>query len=227
MFCVQAHLSSSAAEFRPVLANGRGWFLQISMAVCALILANGAQAKEDSILYSFAGSTDAQDPLFESLSVDKNGNLYGTTEGGGVEGLGAVFKVAPDGTETVLHSFAGSPDGNQPYGGVIVDSGGNLYGTTTYGGSDNDGIVYKLSPDGTLAVLFSFGGKHRGNPTAGLLRDKKGNLYGTTPADYGYVFKITPSGKYRVLHSFDGEDGDDPSGREPCSKSRLMVRKPF
>ncbi len=77
-------------------------------------------------------------------------------------GLGTVYKLTPSGTETVLHSFAGGSDGATPYGGVILDRKGNLYGTTTDGGSSNAGIVFKVSPSGTETVLYTFAGGRTG-----------------------------------------------------------------
>jgi uncharacterized repeat protein (TIGR03803 family) len=100
-----------------------------------------------------------------------------------VSGGGVVFKLAPDGTETVLHFFAGGPsDGYAPYAGLIADGAGNLYGTTFGGGASFNGLVFKLAPDGTETVLYSFaGGPSDGAaPYAGLIADRAGNLYGTT-----------------------------------------------
>ena len=119
-------------------------------------------------------------------------------------------------TETVLYSFGGSPDGASPYGGLISDSAGNLYGTTVYGGA-GAGTVFKLSPSGTETVLYSFtGGSDGAYPYAGLIADSAGNLYGTTfggGASYaGTVFKLSPSGTETVLHSFAWSDGALPYG---------------
>jgi uncharacterized repeat protein (TIGR03803 family) len=213
MTCGQVRSSTGLADFCNLFTHGRKWLFAISMAAGSLTLVSGAVAKQDAILYSFAGGTDAQNPLYESLCIDKNGNLYGTTDRAGANGLGTVFKVAPDGSETVIHSFAGSLDGSHPFGGVIVDATGNLYGTTSAGGSSDDGTVYKLAPDGTFTVLYSFNSGYEAGPRGGLLRDKKGNLYGTTDENYGIAFRLSPRGKYIVLHSFDyNEDGDSPLG---------------
>jgi len=139
-----------------------------------------APGGNETVLYAFTGGADGSDP-FRGLVRDKNGNLYGTTLLGGGYGYGAIFKLAPDGTETVLHSFSGGNDGANPYAGLIRDSAGFLYGTTTAGGANGKGAVFQLAPDGTLKVLHSFtGGKDGTSPYAGLIRDKKGHLYGTT-----------------------------------------------
>ena len=169
----------------------------------------------ESVLYNFTGGADGGRP-YAGVIQDKAGNFYGTTLQGGEFGLGTVYKVTPSGTETVLHSFAGGLDGSTPYAGLVRDAKGNLYGTTTYGGSANAGIVFKVSPTGTETVLYTFtGGDDGGNPTGGLVRDKAGNLYGTTyiggSANDGTVFKVSKSGTETVLHSFtNAPDGAAP-----------------
>ncbi len=118
-------------------------------------------------------------------------------DGGSDCKCGTVFKLAPDGTESVLHAFSGGSDGAKPYGGLLADLSGNLYGTTWAGGGDcNCGTVFRLAPDGTETVLHAFSGSDGGYPNAGLAIDKKGVLYGTTflggANDSGTVFKIAP-----------------------------------
>jgi len=122
-------------------------------------------------------------------------------------------------TFTVLHNFTGSPDGSLPYGSLIRDQAGTLYGTTETGGASGAGTVFKVSKSGTLTVLYSFtGGSDGANPFAGLLRDAAGNFYGTTAnggtSGVGTVFKLSKSGKETVLHSFAGgtTDGCYPYG---------------
>jgi len=117
---------------------------------------------------------------------------------GGAEGLGVVFKIDPNGNETVLYTFAAVADGFSPYAGVIQDSAGNFYGTTTSGGSASwPGVVYKLDPSGNETVLYSFSGGHDGGyPYAGLVFDAAGNLYGTTAngglRSTGVIYQIRP-----------------------------------
>jgi uncharacterized repeat protein (TIGR03803 family) len=160
------------------------------------------------ILHNFTGP-DGYSPTGD-LIMDAQGNLYGTTRFGGsnpscsvTDGCGTVFKIAPDGTETILYSFRDGADGLFPHTGLALDGRGNLYGTTFSGGtgacySDGGcGVVFKVAPDGTETVLYSFtGGADGGNPGGGLVLDGKGNLYGTTTYDgahgYGVVFKVTP-----------------------------------
>jgi uncharacterized repeat protein (TIGR03803 family) len=133
-----------------------------------------------TVLHAFAGGSDGNFPTASLIA--SSGNLYGTTlYGGGCSSCGVVFKLSPSGTYTVLHSFTGGSDGIAPYAGLIADSSGNLYGTTTGGGASGKGTVFKLSPSGTETVLHSFTGGSDGNiPFGGLIADSSGNLYGTT-----------------------------------------------
>src|SRR5208283_1474223 len=161
-----------------------------------LVLAAVAQAQTFTVLYNFTGSSDGGYP-YGGLVQDADGNLYGAANVGGASNFGVVFKVDPQGTETVLYSFAGGTDGESPYGGVILDTAGNLYGTTYKGGASNYGTVFKVSKAGKETVLHSFaGGSADGcNPGGGLILDAKGNLYGDTQlcgaSNYGTVFKVS------------------------------------
>src|SRR5215469_3212646 len=172
-------------------------------------------AGEEKVLYSFTGSNgDAGNP-YAGLVMDKRGNLYGTTVGGGVNGSGAVFELSPSGTETVLYSFCSQPsctDGATPYAGLVIDKKGNLYGTTYQGGVNGNGTVFEISPSRTETVLHSFAHSDGASPLAGLVIDQKGNLYGTTTVGgvngNGTVFEITAAGEEKVLYSFTGSNGD-------------------
>ncbi len=170
-----------------------------------------------TVLYSFTGSTDGGEPL-AGLVMDAKGNLYGTTTQGGPSFAGDVFKVDPAGNETVLYTFMGSTDGEEPEAGVIRDSHGNLYGTTYLGGTEGAGTVFKIDPQGHETVLHNFAGGSDGWLPVGasLVRDSAGNLYGTTPqggsTDFGVVFKIDAKGNETILHTFSGSDGKIPYG---------------
>jgi uncharacterized repeat protein (TIGR03803 family) len=169
----------------------------------------------ETVLYSFSGGADGRSPA-AGLIRDGAGNLYGTTEFGGAFGNGTVFKLDAQGTETVLHSFAGQPDGAAPVADLMRDAAGNLNGTTYLGGVANLGTVFKLSKTGTETVLHSFTGQPDGaQPQAGLIGDGVGNLYGTTSAGGAYkrgtVFKLDTTNTETVLHSFRGK----PDGRNP------------
>lgn len=171
-----------------------------------------------TVLHSFTKGGDGRYPG-ASLIRDSAGNLYGTTENGGARRFGTVFKVAADGSETVLYSFSGRKDGSTPLAGLIRDTLGNLFGTTVYGGAGGNGTVFKLARNGTEKVLYSFsGGNDGGRPQAGLISDKKGDLFGTTvlggASGLGTVFELAADGKETVLHSFSGgSDGATPVAR--------------
>ena len=171
----------------------------------------------ETVIYAFQGSpADGENPANGDLIFDQNGNIYGTTSQGGAADSGTVYKLTPSGsgwTESLLYDFSG-PDGAQPYAGLIFDSAGNLYGTTTMGGSGNAGTVFELSPAGsgwTENVIYSFpaDGSDGVVPFAGLIFDQSGNLYGATsergPGGGGTVFKLTPSDgswNFSLLYSF-------------------------
>lgn len=170
-----------------------------------------------TVLYNFTGGTDGLCPL-GNLVRDSAGNLYGTTYRGGTYGFGTVYKVTPSGAETILYSFTGGLDGSFPAAGLVRDTKGNLYGTTTGGGPRASGTVFAVAPGGKETVLHSFKNQPDGfSPVAGLALDASGNLFGTTVIggrhDHGMVFEITAAGKELVLHNFTGStDGGSPGG---------------
>src|SRR5262249_36087498 len=150
--------------------------------------------------------------------VDGSGNLYGMTHLGGTGSEGAVFKVRTDGSGfAVLHSFTGS-DGAGPYGGVVLDASGYLYGTTGGGGAPNLGTIFKVKPDGTgFSTLYSFSGSDGALPYATPILDGSGYLYGTTrdggASSLGNVYKIKTDGSgFATIHHFASgtADGQNP-----------------
>jgi len=176
---------------------------------------HAADAKGVHVLYDFPNVAVGAYPV-AGVIMDKAGNLYGTTLEGGNGcadgGCGTVFKIAGNGTQSVLYSFGGGADGAEPYG-LVMDKAGNLYGTTFEGGAAGCyenfgcGTVYELAAGGTETVLHAFqGGSDGGNPRGGLIVDGKGNLYGTTDDT---VFRVTPDGKEKPVFSFNGGDGAD------------------
>ena len=190
---------------------------------------NGAE----TVLYSFLGGMDGATPI-AGLVLDGAENLYGTTSKGGTSNLGTVFKVDTAGHETVLYSFSGGPDGSTPRGDLTRDQLGNLYGTTSAGGTTGGGVAFKLDTNGVQTVLHTFGGMAGEGFTlfAGMVQDSSGIFYGTTfdggaldcmtedhlqhPTGCGTVFTLNSTGTESVLYSFkggnDGPDGAFPAG---------------
>ena len=190
----------------------------------------------ERVLYSFgASASDGWGP--NGLVSASDGNLYGTTASGGVYGAGTMFRLTPEGTETVLYSFGASiADGATPQGQLILASDGNFYGTTASGGSNycpqipgnsnNCGTVFKITPAGIETILHSFGGSAADGvePNGSVIQASDGNFYGTTSGggantclgagpvgdthNCGTVFKITPDGIETVFYSFGASDAD-------------------
>ncbi len=179
---------------------------------------------EYSVLYAFQG-TDGEAPSAGAI-LDGKGNLYGTTALGGSAGDGTVFKLDPKGKETVLYSFSGGADGNMPVSELVMDQSGNLYGTTEYGGENEQdcngygcGVVFKVDTGSNETVLHAFLGpvSDGSNPVAGLVMDAQGTLYGTTQyggpnGSAGTVYALDTSGaNHKVVQSFTGvKDGSEP-----------------
>jgi uncharacterized repeat protein (TIGR03803 family) len=176
----------------------------------------------ETVLYTFTGGADGSPN--GRLLRDANGNLYGTTAGGGTYGFGKVFKLDTSGKEHVLYSFCPQggicTDGAVPFAGVIQDTAGNLYGTTSQGGTAGWGTVFELNTSGKQKVLHSFTYGDGALPSFGVIRDTNGNLYGTTvyggiqkktcTLGCGVIFKVTKAGKESTLYSFTFADGANP-----------------
>jgi uncharacterized repeat protein (TIGR03803 family) len=178
----------------------------------------------EKLLYTFTGGLeDGAGP--SGLIRDSQAVLYGTTCGGGAYGDGTVFKLDTTGSDSLLYSFTGGPDGRCPTAGLVRDRSGNFYGTTSNGngtgcGGYGCGTVFMLNTSGKETTLYSFaGGSDGGNPGRGsLVLDPAGNLYGTTTGGtyYGVIFELTPNSgggwTETVLYTFDGQDGGGASG---------------
>lgn len=209
-----------------------------------MLLPGGAACAVDPseyVIYSFPASASAGSIPYGNLIADASGNLYGTTYRGGEFSNGTVFELsrpaAPSTkwTETVLYNFPGGDDGSQPVAGVILDRAGNLYGTTSQGGTSGFGTVFELAPpvaegdQWTETALYNFegGSSDGGSPFAGLVFDTVGRLYGATDeggitndslcsAGCGTVFQLMPpasSGakwKETVIHYFNSRLGGNP-----------------
>ena len=174
-----------------------------------------------------SGSTDGADPAVGAgLIQGSDGNFYGTTYYGGANDAGTVFMLTPQGTESVVYSFTGNPnaplgpgntDGANPAAGLVQDGAGNLYGTTQQGGANGHGSVFRINPDNSETVLYSFCPVYPcadgANPTAALILASDGNLYGTTTGGggaqrVGTVFRISLTGSHTVLYAFQNNQAD-------------------
>ena len=201
------------------------WLLGVLTLVGLMAIEAMGQVKL-TVLHTLSG-TDGQAPI-GGIAFDSKGNLYGTTRFGGssspscpfLDSCGTVFQLSPDGlggwSFQTLYEFSGGADGAQPSGDLIVDSSGNIYGTTFFGGIMNStcsmgcGTVFKLSPSPSsigwnLTTLHSFSGPDGENPYSGLIRDSAGRLYGIT-SFITTVFVLVPSNSgwtFSTLYGFD------------------------
>jgi uncharacterized repeat protein (TIGR03803 family) len=217
--------------------------LSLWKTICLVIVfcaleAISSPAQTFTTLVSFNGT----DGLYAtgSLVQGLDGNFYGTTRNGGandyeicvvrgLSGCGTVFKITPGGTLTTLYSFCSKTnciDGFNPQGGLVLATDGNFYGTTSGGGANGDGTVFKITPGGKLTTLHCFDGTDGAHPSAGLVQATDGNFYGTTYSGGAYggiigayggtVFKITPGGTLTTLYSFCSQT-DCPDGAHPSA----------
>jgi len=189
-------------------------------AFIAMTLA-AASAQTESIIHTFTGSGDGN-PSNGALVGDGKGNFFGTTEGAGPNGAGTVYELSPGSngtwTEQILYSFSWTNGAAAPYGGVVFDGNGNLYGTTAYGGANSMGTVFELSPGSngvwTEKILYSFAGGTSGqNPFGGIVFDRAGNIYGIASGGAnrnGVAYELVPgsngSWTEKVLRSFTGKN---------------------
>jgi uncharacterized repeat protein (TIGR03803 family) len=191
-------------------------------------LTNNGKSWDYTVLHSFT-SDDGAYP-YAGLIMDVDGNLYGTTQSGGVNGMGVVFQLTDSGggwTANVLHSFGGPGDGQFPGYAKLTLHKGNLYGTVPFGGANGLGIVFKLTESGGLwneEILYSFKGGQAGSvPYAAVNIDEHGMIWSTTihgggtvcqaPNGCGTIFKLTPSQNgwaEHVILKFTGSNGAIP-----------------
>ena len=211
----------------------------LKVTLTSIILIANSWAATEHVLWNFVGNPEGETPL-SSLIADSAENLYGTTQYGGLHNEGTVFELTPQPnggwSETVLYSFPGGESGSYPTAGLVLDAAGNLYGTTSFGGSTEGnckanggcGTVFELSPagDGTwqYKLLHAFQYSDGDYPTTPLILDTAGNLYGTTfsgGACCGAVFEVSRDAKgawsENVLYSFPCENGCLQGGN-PSSK---------
>ena len=214
VFGPDGHLYGTAGG--GTLQNGVVFQLTPPLSICKTA---GCYWKE-TVLHNFASGDDGADPGYGDLIFDFDGNIYGVTSFGAAQGT--VFQLQQSGntwTENILYSFGFPPDGGEPFGGLIFDQNGNLWGTTAVGGNFVQyGTVFELMKVGAgwqELFPYSFRGANDGAyPIAGLISDSSCNFYGTTSAGGsaggGTVFELTPSGNgwtLYILYSFSGNNG--------------------
>ncbi|HEX4920248.1 MAG TPA: choice-of-anchor tandem repeat GloVer-containing protein, partial [Candidatus Bathyarchaeia archaeon] len=192
--------------------------LMLIALVLLVVLATAAHAQY-SVLYNFGTKGgDPNQPISSgTLAQGQDGNLYSTSPSGGTNNQGTVFRIAPNGTLTMLHSFDCC---FVPRGGLTLGTDGNFYGTTQGGGTSDDGTIFKATPSGIVTVLYSFTGSGDGyTPYAPPVQGTDGNFYGTTSRGgndtacgngCGTVYKITPSGHLTTIYRFDLTHGFQP-----------------
>ncbi|MEO1835905.1 MAG: choice-of-anchor tandem repeat GloVer-containing protein, partial [Akkermansiaceae bacterium] len=177
-------------------------------------------------LVEFAGG---ENPI-SALVQGSDGDFYGTTNDSDENDHGTVFKMTPAGVLTTLLEFTGAEGpnlGSSPETAVVQGSDGNFYGTTSFGGADDQGTIFKMTPAGVLTTLFEFGGSegdnNGSNPQAALVQGNDGDFYGTTYVGgigYGTVFRITPAGVLTTLVEFTGTEG--PNLGSPGSAAMVL-----
>jgi uncharacterized repeat protein (TIGR03803 family) len=197
----------------PTSISRRFRFLLLKLALSAgacLVVASVQASTNFTSLAAFDNLRNGYGPE-GPLIFYTNNYIYGTAGGGGPYSQGTVFKMAPDGTLSVLVAFNGT-NGQSP-GALTLARDGNFYGTTLDGGISNNGTIFRMSPDGDLTTLVSFVGTNGQWPSPQLLEASDGNLYGTTSAggayNYGTVFKMLPNGSLTTVASFANTNGLD------------------
>jgi len=173
----------------------------------------------EKIIHAFTGGNDGIGGSAGRLLPDRRGGFFGACTAGGANGSGVIFHLIPGSGGkwrlVPIYAFKGMPDAGFPYGGLLLDKSGNLYGTSYYDGANDLGTVYKLTNNHngtwTESVLYSFqGGSDGASPISNLVADAAGNLYGTTSeggaasCGCGTLFKLTPGGIESVVHAFQG-----------------------
>jgi uncharacterized repeat protein (TIGR03803 family) len=203
--------------------NANGKCSQVGCGIVFRITSDGAI----TTLYNFCAKTSCADGYAPNAGLIQasDGKFYGTTGAGGANGLGTIFRITRSGVLTTIYSFCSQPkcsDGAQPESALIQAGDGDFYGTTYYGGTTNEGTVYRITQEGRLTTLHSFQVFDGAKPVAALVQGTNGSLYGTTefggmvtgncsPDGCGTIYEISSSGKLRSLHSFDGFDGIAPA----------------
>lgn len=191
------------------------WKTSVSAVALATLSFTGvavhrATAAQLQVLYNFTGGGAGPSC---NLVKGPDGNFYGTTQNGGTNQQGSVFRIATDGALTTLFSF-NVANGRNPVSGLTLGNDGNFYGTTYQGGASDWGTLFKVTTNGVLTTLVNFTMANGGDPHGALALGKDGNFYGTTrnggAAGFGTVFKMTPDGQLTTLANFNSANGARP-----------------
>ena len=200
-------LADSASRFSCLVGNGLE--SAISSNAVLTIVPIGASGS----LFAFSGYDGGYPSA--GLVQAADGCIYGTTAYGGTDGDGTVFRMTANGVVTTVLSFNSETGGYHPMAGLTQGANGNLYGTTASGGTCGNGTVFRLTTNGVIATLASFGYADGYNPYGSLVQDDDGNLYGTLSGGgtygYGAVFRVTTNGVLTSLASFNSTNGASPS----------------
>jgi uncharacterized repeat protein (TIGR03803 family) len=198
---------ASAVRYKLTFMNHRTVLRGVG-TIFMLCAAFASPGETFTVLKDFELSDGAQ-PWHMSMVQGLDGNLYGTTLGGGTYYSGTVFKITPAGTLTTLYNFcsqAGCPDGSGPEAGLMLATDGSFYGTTGSGGANTAGTIFRITADGRLTTVHAFTGVDGSGFYATLVQGTDGNFYGTSPGGsgggYGTIFKITPAGTLTTLYTF-------------------------
>ena len=192
----------------PPARRAAGFFAVI---FCALALSPGARAQTTgalTTLLSFNGTNNGEQAIFPPV-LGADGNLYGTTVAGGANQAGTLYRLTPDGTLTVLHSFSNRVDGATPRCSLVLASDGNFYGTTTLGGPGGGGTVFRATPGGTVTVLHAFNPytdeTNGTQPYGAVIQARDGRLYGTTATGglyrNGTIYRLALDGTFASLYA--------------------------
>ena len=175
-----------------------GWMIFVFAGLFCSVPLPLLHAQTYTPLHFFSAAEGGAESYPAVLAQGRDGNLYGTTAGGGGSNCcGSVFRMTPSGTLTIIYNFSG-PDGQDPRGGLTLGTDGNFYGTTEYGGTHSIGTIFQITPTGTLKTLYNFTGSTDGDyPLTAPVQGKNGAFYGVT--FYGRTYSITSSGTFKAL----------------------------
>ena len=203
---------------------GARCFAGLIISIIAIAMAIPCYGQTYTTLVSF-NSTNGANPYYGPLVQGRDGNLWGTTSGGGAHGVGTIFKTTLDGSLTPVYNFcpqSNCADGAYPVAGLVLGKDGNFYGTTLMGGDENGcdfpqgcGVIFKITPKGVYTVLHTYGGSDLATgPIGGLIQATDGRFYGDGGLDGGgmAIYRVTSSGTYTELARWDLSTAGHPYG---------------